>query len=265
MSPFVTEDQRRWQKSLRSDSREVYDGQKDLKNGVQSIVDEDQGSISSHKSTKTSPPRRNDDDEENENVEVLDTIELTDLEVLKPSEEEDAAAVSDNNNNDEDNSIMTPIKRHSLSELIAAIRQGKSIRRDHTMERRVLDFERARVLRLARYNARPWYMAGIFGLFMHLAEVRIDLAWAENAAYRRTTGQPYMSWHEFDDKCQTRFSRPIFVFFLILISTFMMFYTMYLSDWTFAPLHVNLAFGPSPQALLQAGALHTSHVLKGEW
>ena len=40
---------------------------------------------------------------------------------------------------------------------------------------------------LGIWNERPW---GILGLYDHLAAVRMDVEWAEDAAWRRANGEP---------------------------------------------------------------------------
>ena len=105
------------------------------------------------------------------------------------------------------------------------------------IERRVRDFERARYMRFASAQTIP--RVGILGLFYHLGGVRADLKWAEFAAYRRSRNQPYAGWADYTkEHDQNYHRRPYFTIFLFLASTAMMFYTMYLSDWKFAPLKV---------------------------
>lgn len=133
----------------------------------------------------------------------------------------------------------------SLSEVIAALQKARqaagTVCDTHqectAIERRVRDFERARWMRFdAAKFSPPW---GILGLFHHLAGVRADLKWAEYAAYRRSRNQPYAAWADYI-KAHDHHRRPYFIIFLFLASTVMMFYTMYLSDWKFAPLNVSL-------------------------
>lgn len=56
------------------------------------------------------------------------------------------------------------------------------------LARRLRDFQFAQEKRRKRYgNERPW---GILGLYDHLASVRMDVEWAEDAAWRRANGEP---------------------------------------------------------------------------
>jgi hypothetical protein len=56
------------------------------------------------------------------------------------------------------------------------------------LARRIRDFQFAQEKRRKKYgNEKPW---GILGLYEHLAAIRIDVEWAEDAAWRRANGEP---------------------------------------------------------------------------
>lgn len=56
--------------------------------------------------------------------------------------------------------------------------------------RRIRDFQYAQEKRRKKYgDERPW---GILGLYDHLSGIRVDVEWAEDAAWRRLNGQPYV-------------------------------------------------------------------------
>ena len=56
------------------------------------------------------------------------------------------------------------------------------------LARRIRDFQFAQEKRRKKYgDERPW---GILGLYEHLSAIRIDVEWAEDAAWRRANGQP---------------------------------------------------------------------------
>lgn len=56
------------------------------------------------------------------------------------------------------------------------------------LARRIRDFQFAQEKRRRRYgDERPW---GILGLYDHLASIRVDVEWAEDAAWRRANGEP---------------------------------------------------------------------------
>ena len=57
-----------------------------------------------------------------------------------------------------------------------------------TLARRIRDFQFAQEKRRKKYGQeRPW---GILGLYDHLTAIRVDVEWAEDAAWRRANGQP---------------------------------------------------------------------------
>ena len=57
-----------------------------------------------------------------------------------------------------------------------------------TLARRLRDFEFAQIRRRKKFgDERPW---GILGLYDHLAAVRMDVKWAEDAACKRANGEP---------------------------------------------------------------------------
>lgn len=56
------------------------------------------------------------------------------------------------------------------------------------LARRIRDFQFAQDKRRRKYgDERPW---GILGLYDHLAAIRVDVEWAEDAAWRRANGEP---------------------------------------------------------------------------
>jgi hypothetical protein len=58
------------------------------------------------------------------------------------------------------------------------------------LARRIRDFQFAQEKRRKKYgDEMPW---GILGLYDHLASIRVDVEWAEDAARRRANGEPYV-------------------------------------------------------------------------
>jgi hypothetical protein len=56
------------------------------------------------------------------------------------------------------------------------------------LARRIRDFQFAQEKRRKKYGQeKPW---GILGLYDHLTAIRVDIEWAEDAAWRRANGQP---------------------------------------------------------------------------
>lgn len=122
-----------------------------------------------------------------------------------------------------------------------------------TLARRLRDFQFARDKRRKKYGtAEPW---GVLGLYEHLSRVKIDVEWAEDAAWRRTNKQPYLSWSDFEVmKTCDGYNRPFFTFFIVSTCTAMMFLSIYANDWRFEPLSVNPMIGPSAETLVRLGA-----------
>jgi len=127
---------------------------------------------------------------------------------------------------------------------------------------RINDFERARFLRRETYLTRPF---GIYGLFQHLADLRLDLEWASDAAWRRLHGKPYLSWIDFDRMYNQNLvyrKVPYFTYLLVMVSTIMMIVSFWLNEWKFAPTNINPMFGPSAETLLRLGALESSRIVE---
>lgn len=109
-------------------------------------------------------------------------------------------------------------------------------------------------------------VAGIFGLYAYLSELRIDLEWAEDAAWRRNNARPYLSWTDFDALHNKGTNRPWFTYFLLFVCTIMMVVEFGLGGWKVAPMSENPMIGPSPEALIRAGARYTPLIIdEGQW
>ena len=59
-------------------------------------------------------------------------------------------------------------------------------------------------------------------MYAHLSDLRIDLEWAEDAAWRRNNGRPYLSWADFDKLHNKGANRPWFTYFLLFVCSVMM-------------------------------------------
>jgi len=132
------------------------------------------------------------------------------------------------------------LEEMSIREIIATVRKGQSSGSDNgtDKERRLKDFERARSMRRKHYE--PVTPRGIFGLFEYLSGIRTDLQWAEYVAYQRSHTKSYVTWGDYMKQHEERYQRrPYMIYLITFISTVMMFYTMYLGDWKFAPLNVS--------------------------
>lgn len=155
--------------------------------------------------------------------------------------------------------------RYSVTELVQTLGNEKSTHEmDPELQRRVLDFRLAQQKRREKYGEHG--KTGIFGMYAHLSDVRCDLEWSEDAAWRRKHGHPYLSWTDFDAVRQKTAHRSWFTYFIIFICSIMLIVEFGLNDWKVAPLIVNPLVGPSPQALIEAGARVTPLIVEdGQW
>ena len=159
-----------------------------------------------------------------------------------------------------------PPVRYSITELVATLNHPTdTLGLSPELERRVLDFRLAQRKRLEKYGKQ--HTCGMFGLYAHLSNVRMDLEWSEDAAWRRRHGHPYLSWSDFDAlQKKTTLRRPWFTYFVIFLCTIMLVVEFGLNDWQVEPLSVNPLIGPSAQALIDAGARDTPLIVDdGQW
>lgn len=120
------------------------------------------------------------------------------------------------------------------------------------LARRLRDFQFARAKRTKRYGvSRPW---GILGLYDHLSGVKVDVEWAEDAAWRRQNHQPYLTWGDFEKAKNKGLNSPFFTHFTVSVCTAMMIASLQVNGWRFEPLAVNPMIGPSAETLLKLGA-----------
>jgi membrane associated rhomboid family serine protease len=120
------------------------------------------------------------------------------------------------------------------------------------LARRMRDFHFAQEKRRKKYgDERPW---GILGLYDHLSAIRIDVQWAEDAAWRRANGEPYLSWADFDESKKGGKNRPYFTYVLLFVCTANMIASIAANDWTVESLDENPMIGPSAATLIRMGA-----------
>jgi membrane associated rhomboid family serine protease len=160
----------------------------------------------------------------------------------------------------------TSPNHYSTRELVAALGSGEDTDNlPEPIQHRIRDYRLAQRKRRETYgNERPW---GILSLYDHLASIRGDLEWAEDAAWRRQHGEPYLSWSDFDHerkKVSVR-NRPFFTYFIMFTCTVMMIASIGVNGWKFEPITVNAMIGPSAETLLKMGAKQTSLIVSGEW
>mmetsp|Transcript_24977 Transcript_24977/g.58950 ORF Transcript_24977/g.58950 Transcript_24977/m.58950 type:complete len:580 (-) Transcript_24977:951-2690(-) len=120
------------------------------------------------------------------------------------------------------------------------------------LARRIRDFQFAQEKRRKKYgHEKPW---GILGLYDHLAAIRVDVEWAEDAAWRRANGQPYLSWADFDAKKKKGANRPFFTYFLLFTCTIALIVSIAMNGWEVEQLDINPMIGPSAETLILMGA-----------
>jgi len=132
------------------------------------------------------------------------------------------------------------------------------------LEQRLRDFQFAQRKRRETYgDEKPW---GILGLYDHLAGIRVDVEWAEDAAWRRAHKEPYLSWADFQQTRDSGWNRPFFTYILLVVCTIVLFVSYALNGWKVEPLSVNPMIGPSAETLIRMGAKQTSLIVnRGEW
>jgi membrane associated rhomboid family serine protease len=189
------------------------------------------------------------------------------------STNKDRRKVSNNNNNNNSrksrsdsnsNNKRESSQKITIKELIALL-DDSSENLPPALERRIRDFKFAQSKRRERHGEQKPF--GIFGLYAHLSDIRSDLEWAEDAAWRRQNGHPYLSWTDFEKTRDNGLvNRPWFTYFVLGLCTIMMVVTFGVNDWSIEPLSVNPLVGPSSQTLIQVGARHSSSIVNdGQW
>eukprot|EP00565_Helicotheca_tamesis_P007861 CAMPEP_0185724876 /NCGR_PEP_ID=MMETSP1171-20130828/1233_1 /TAXON_ID=374046 /ORGANISM="Helicotheca tamensis, Strain CCMP826" /LENGTH=588 /DNA_ID=CAMNT_0028392825 /DNA_START=81 /DNA_END=1844 /DNA_ORIENTATION=+ len=132
------------------------------------------------------------------------------------------------------------------------------------LERRLHDFRLAQKKRRERYgNERPW---GILGLYDHLAGIRADVEWAEDAAWRRENHEPYLAWSDFEDCRDSGFNRPFFTIIVMVVCTALLVASIGVNGWKVESFSSNPMIGPSAETLIKMGAKQTNLIVnQGEW
>jgi len=155
---------------------------------------------------------------------------------------------------------------YTMAELIECLGQDENsgVNLPPSLAKRVEDFRFAQNKRRQKHgDQKPW---GIYGLYAHLSDIRADLEWAEEAAWRRHKGKPYLSWKDFDEsRDKGLHSRPIFTYSVMALCTIMLFVTIGVNGG-FEPLNINPLIGPSSDTLIKCGARDTDLIVnQGQW
>ncbi|KAL3909194.1 MAG: hypothetical protein SGILL_008182 [Bacillariaceae sp.] len=172
----------------------------------------------------------------------------------------------DNRSDTASSSLGSSVRHFSVAELVASLGAvDGDVELPPALERRVRDFKFAQAKRRERHgDQKPW---GFYGLYAHLSDIRADLEWAEDAAWRRQRGQPYLSWRDFDKgRDKGLHNRPLFTYTIMALCTIMMVVTFGVNGWKFEPLNVNPLIGPSSETLIKCGARDTNLIVnEGQW
>ena len=133
-----------------------------------------------------------------------------------------------------------------------------------TLLPKIHDFHIARYLRRKLHRTLPW---GVLGLFLHIADMKLDLEWVEDSAWHRQHGQSPISWSTFTKRhSHNDHSRTYFVYLMHFLSVIFMILAIGVNDWSIEPLHINPLIGPSAESLLKLGALNSDLVMEDdEW
>jgi membrane associated rhomboid family serine protease len=95
----------------------------------------------------------------------------------------------------------------------------------------------------------------------HLASIRVDVEWAEDAAWRRANGLSYLSWADFDASKKTGANRPFFTYFLLFTCKVTLIVSIALNGWQVEELDINPMIGPSANTLILMGAKDTALIV----
>ncbi len=162
------------------------------------------------------------------------------------------------------NASSASFRRYTVKELVQCLGRD-DVDLPPALERRIRDFKFAQTKRRDRHgDNKPW---GIFGLYAHLSDIRADLEWAEDAAWRRQRSEPYLSWADFEkSRDKGLHNRPWFTYGVIALCSLMLFVTFGVNGWSVEPLNVNPLIGPSSETLIKVGARQTDLIVnEGQW
>lgn len=119
-----------------------------------------------------------DDDDGKKQIDELETSSMS-----VDSDYHQGLPESARDDDDKGSSSSSSPPQYSTRELVSALGSGEHGNLPEAIQHRIRDFRLAQRKRRETYgNERPW---GILGLYDHLASIRIDLEWAEDAAWRR--------------------------------------------------------------------------------
>lgn len=124
--------------------------------------------------------------------------------------------------------------------------------------KRLRHFLYARAKREQVDGISPW---GILGMFEFLTGIRLDIAWADENFRREEEGRRHFSWKKYNAEKSAMIKRPYFTYFLMLVCTIVLIYSMKLNNWKFESLKINPMLGPSAEVLVYLGAKNTNMIV----
>eukprot|EP00985_Skeletonema_marinoi_P021241 scaffold12932_cov66-Skeletonema_marinoi.AAC.1 len=220
-------------------------------------------------------------DKNGDGVKVFDSEDHIDKSTVAEGTIRDPLPLENLDNCDDDDALAQAIAEQDLPPGVSAVEQQEMMMRlltqqlrrgdwsnDETLspalEQRLRDFQFAQRKRRETYgNERPY---GILGLYDHLAGIRLDVEWAEDAAWRRGHKEPYLSWADFNKKHSKGWNEPWFTYILIIVCTGMLIASFGVNDWLMEPININPMIGPSANTLIKLGAKQTALIVnQGEW
>lgn len=122
-----------------------------------------------------------------------------------------------------------------------------------SLARRLRDFEFAQKKRRKKFGSSRQF--GILGLYDYLSAVREDVAWAEDAAFRRSNCLPYIRWCDFvESKSGGGASKPYFAYGMVFICSISLIVSIGMNGWALESMSNNPSLGPSADTLIKMGA-----------
>ena len=165
-----------------------------------------------------------------------------------------------------DRIVIHATKSGAIQELCENLRrypQHGLTRPDRELLNKLEDFHRARYQRRRMFRSSP---RGIMGFFLYVRDLKIDLQWTEDTAWRRLNDETPISWQTFNKFHSPERKRVYFVILIELVSITMMTIAMWMNDWKFAPMQENPMIGPPAEILMDLGALSSEAVVDdNEW
>ncbi|CAJ1945470.1 unnamed protein product [Cylindrotheca closterium] len=179
--------------------------------------------------------------------------EVSEDSVSTDVESGDASYYSDDYSTEETNKSFE--RSNSIATILFnTLRDNNESSVDPRLGRRARDFAFAQSERSLR--GEKISVGGFLSLLDAVVNIRADLQWAEDAAWRRENGKPYVSWEDYEhQRKQNSWKRPYLTYAIMIVHFCAMIYVFALSDWKPESMKRNTWFGPSRDILVKAGGL----------